>query len=295
MERYASKHGVHPLIALLLVIAVFIFGSVLLFAKVEFASVAYATILLYFLLAAGNRKRTELIQMIFSKKKYRVIRLIENGMILLPFLLFLIYQQQFLWVPGLLIFTILFSFIETTIQSNWVHPTPFKKLPFEHIVGFRKTFWVVALSYFLLIKAIQVDNYNLGVFSLLVVLLNSMGFYLKPENEFFVWIYSGNVNQFLKKKFLVATQCISLLYLPILIALYYFFPDQWLITTVATLISFVFLGAVIITKYTSFPDEITIVQGMLFAIGLSFPPVLIFIMWLFYSQAKQRLKSILHD
>jgi len=293
MERYATKHGVHPLIALLLVLALFIVGSILLFAKVAFASIAYTTILLYFLFSAGNHQRTELIKTIFPKKAYRIIRLIENGIILLPFLLFLLYQQQFLWALGSLALTIIFSFIDTNIQSNWVIPTPFRKFPFEHIIGFRKTFWVVALSYFLLVKAVQVGNYNLGIFSLAMVLLITMGFYLKPENDFFVWIYSSTANQFLKKKFIIAILCISVLYLPILIALYTFFPDQWAITTIATTVSFVVLGSIIVTKYAAYPDEISIPQGSLYAVSLSFPPLLIFMMWMFYSQAKQRLKAIL--
>jgi len=47
---------------------------------------------------------------------------------------------------------------------------------------------MIGFAYFLTIMGISVGNFNLGVFSLLVIFLTSFSFYTQPDSQFYVWI-----------------------------------------------------------------------------------------------------------
>jgi len=85
----------------------------------------------------------------------------------------------------------------------------------------------------------------------------------------------------------------TILSLPILIPLAIFFN-----TEITTLLTFLLLGygyllTVILAKYSVYPNEMNIPQGILISIGLIFPPFLIGLIPYFYHQATTQLKSIL--
>ncbi len=56
------------------------------------------------------------------------------------------------------------------------------------------------IAYVLAIIAVKVDNFNLGIFALVLIFLTIFGYYLKPENEYFIWVYNCTPTKFLIEK-----------------------------------------------------------------------------------------------
>ena len=270
----------------------FILLSVLLFYKTEFARWFYLLIAAFIFMRLGDKSRSDQLELIYDKSRLVRIRLIENGLVMIPFLIYLLYAQQFLANIILFAIAVVLALFNSAIVWNRVIPTPFKRLPFEQIVGFRRSFLFLGLIYFICLKAIQVNNYNLGLATLAMLFLTIMSFYLKPEDRFFVWIYSTNSKGFLKRKMYDSFIATSVLTIPIFIALCAFFSDNILITLAVFGIGFVYVYSMIVAKYSAYPNEISVPQGLLYALSIWFPPMLLIIIPIFYKQAKRSLEPI---
>jgi len=120
-----------------------------------------------------------------------------------------------------------------------------------------------------------------------------MSYYFRPEHKYFVWIYSENSKGFIKRKILSSFVCAFLLTGPGMISICLAFPEYIMATIALYATSYVFLASIILAKYSAFPDEISLPQGILYAISLWFPPMLIFVLPVFYKQAKRKLDLIL--
>ena len=79
-------------------------------------------------------------------------------------------------------------------------PTPFSKNPFEFTTGFRRTLLIFPLAYALTVIAINVDNLNLGIFSILLIFLIVLSFYSKPEEEYYVWVHADTPKSFFEEE-----------------------------------------------------------------------------------------------
>ena len=291
--RWLTNIGIIPILGLLIALALFLALSKMLFYKTEYAKWIYSIIAISLMFKLGDIKRNNELSNIFKKKDYFLLRIIENCLVTAPFQIYLLFEKEFFLGLLLVPMSIVFTLFKT--NQHWIKtiPTPFKKLPFEFIVGFRKTFWLTAITYFLIIKAIQVNNYNLGLFGLGLIFLTSMFYYQKPEPEYYIWIYPSKVNHFLKRKFITSIICVSILSVFAFIGIIIGFPQNWLTTVFVFLSGYLFLGSMIVAKYSAYPYEMNIPQVFLYISSLMFPPMLLITIWIFYSQSKKRLKPIL--
>lgn len=292
MDRKLREAGIHPVLGMALFAMAFVALTEYLFSKTDIAAWIYGILAVSVLLQLGDKERNEPLQVIFSKQHYVQLRLVENGLTVLPFALYLLFKNHALIALGLIPISMALAAFNTRQRFRFVTPTPFKKFPFEFIVGFRKSWWLLAVGYFLTIKAIQVGNFNLGLFSLALIFLVGMSFYFKAEKEYFVWIFAMDVTAFLRKKILAALICISMLSLPILIALYSAFPEDIFTLIGFQLLGYLFLCSMVLAKYSAFPNEMNLPQAILYGLCLWFPPMLLIIIPIFYVQAKRRLKVI---
>ncbi|MFB1041191.1 MAG: ABC transporter permease, partial [Polaribacter sp.] len=178
---------------------------------------------------------------------------------------------------------------------NVTIPTPFSKKPFEFTVGFRKTFYVFPIAYFLTYISVSVGNFNLGVFSMLLIGITCFSYHSKTENEYFVWNYNLSSKEFLLKKIKTCLTYFSVLSLPIIITLGISFFNQIDILIVFIFLSYAYLTAIIFAKYSSFPNEINMSQVILIGLSFIFPPILLIFIPLFYSQSIKKLNTILND
>ncbi len=291
--RLLDELGLHAVIALVLAVTAFLGLSKFLFIKTELAEWVYWGMTIFFLTNLGKEKRNDQLKAIFNKRDYLKVRIWENGFLLLPFFFYLCWEQAFILALSLIPVSCVLAILTNLPQIQTTIPTPFKKFPFEFIIGFRKTFWFIFLVYLLSFKALQVGNFNLGIFALAVLFFLSMSYYSKPEDEYYCWIFLMNPEAFLIKKIISGWICLSILTLPMFIGIIVLFPENIWITIAAQLLGYIYLSSMVLAKYSGFPKGLNIAHGIFYGISILFPPLLIIIIPIFYIQAKRRLVTIL--
>ena len=207
MIKRKLSDGYHPIVAYLLlslIALVFIAFSIFLFYKTTFAPYIYVLVSLYFTSKLSEIKRNDFLKICFGSVQHRKVRILENLIIALLFIVFLVYKQQFYPIAILVAITVLIALLNLKTTYNVTIPTPFYKKPFEFTVGFRNTFFMFFIAYSLAIIAVIADNFNIGVFSLMLIILTVLCYYLKPENEYYVWSYSLTPVKFLIEKIKIA-------------------------------------------------------------------------------------------
>ncbi len=293
LNRQLSDFGLHPLAGYILSVAAFIGLSVYLFLKTEFAMYIYYLLAIGFTYMLSESGRNGFLKTCFNADEYYKIRIIENALLVLPFVAFLTYKSAFLPAILLLVSAILLVFLSIRSTLNFTIPTPFSNKPFEFIVGFRNTFYAFVLAYFLTIMAVTVGNFNLGIFALLFVLMICMTFYSNPESEFYVWIFSSGTRGFLLHKIKIALLYSTILCLPVVVGLGVFFPENIAAILGFQSLGYLYLVAVILAKYSTFPNKINLPQILVIAFSISFPPLLIGVIPYFYIQSAKKLNEIL--
>ena len=282
--------GLPLLIGFTLLTFVFILLSNHLFENTEFAVYVYGLIAMSFVSKLSEPKRNDFLKLIYNKDKYRKLRVVENIIYCLPFTLFLVYKNQFAFSSILNLLVIIITLLNFSTNVNATIPTPFSKKPFEFTVGFRKTFYIFPIAYFLTYISVSVGNFNLGIFSMLLIGITCFSYYSKIENDYFVWNYNLSSKDFLLEKTKTCLIYFSLLSLPIIITLAVYFFNEIDILIVFFLLCYAYLTTIIFAKYSSFPNEMNMSQGILIAISFAFPPILLILIPLFYSQSIKKIK-----
>jgi len=283
----------NPLLAYFLLTTLFVGLSYLLFHKTEFAEYIYLLIAFALIGKLSETQRTEFLKICFSDRQLKKIRITENLICSIPFFAFLLYKQFFISAGLLLTLTTILALVNFRTTFNFTIWTPFSKRPFEFTTGFRNTFYLFFVAYALTIIAVSVNNFNLGVFAMLLVFATTLSYYSKPENEFYVWTYNLKPKEFLFYKIKTATLFSSTLALPIAIVLSTFYYQNIGLLLLFFLVGLAFLICIIVTKYSAYPDEINIIQGILLALCLLFPPMLIVLIPYLFKQSENRLSSLL--
>lgn len=294
LGRKISEAGIHPILGVSIFIALFIILSYSLFLKIPYAQWIYMTLGILVIQNLSSEKRNEFIRSMFNTNEYRLIRAFENIVLTVPFIAFLSIDSQYFASAIFLLTSLLLAITEFKQSRMIVIPTPFRKLPFEFIVGFRKNILLYIVLCILFASSLLASNANLSLLILGFIFLSFSGFYTNPEVEYFVWIYSRDPSSFLVKKILNALFCSSIITLPFALIFWLIFPEKLDGILFTQLLGYVFLSFLVITKYSAFPHQIQIPQGLLFCLAVIFPPSLVFIGPIFYLQAIKRLKIILH-
>lgn len=293
LNRRLIDFGLPLLIGYTLLPIVFVLLSGYLFEKTEFAVYLYGFIALTFISKLNEPKRNDFLKSIFNKRNYLKLRVVENLICIIPFFFFLLYKGLFIFALLLCLLAIFITLFNFSTNLNATIPTPFSKKPFEFVVGFRKTFYVFPIAYFLTYISISIGNFNLGVFSMLLIGLTCFSFYSKIENEYYVWSFNVSSKEFLFEKTKTCLIYFTLLISPIVLALSISFFNEIHILIVFFLLCYTYLLTIILAKYSAFPNEMNMSQGILIALSFMFPPMLFIIIPLFYSQSIKKLNKIL--
>lgn len=293
LNRQLIAFGIPLLVAYLLLPVVFFLLSETLFLKTEYANYLYPFLALSFVSKLSEFKRTDFLKSIFNRSDYWKLRVLENLIYSIPFIGFLCYKGQFFISALLLISVIILALWRFNNPLNIIVPTPFGKKPFEFVIGFRNTFFVYPIAYYLTYISITVRNFNLGVFSLLVLGMICFSYYLKSENDYYVWNYNVSSKDFLIGKMRSCLINITLLSLPIVIALSIGFFEEMYITIFFLLLCYVYLITIILIKYSAYPDHISLPQAVILVLSLLFPPVLIIIIPFLYKVSIKKLNVLL--
>ena len=287
LNRQLTEWGIEPVIGYLVGIFAFIGISIKLFEKTQFAEYIYIALALSLVIKLNEINRNDFLKLCYSKTEYFKIRIVENLIVSIVFITFLLFQEKYLSSTLLFISASLFSLIDFKNKSSFTLPTPFYKYPFEFAVGFRSYYFIYFFAYFLTFMSISVDNFNLGIFSLILTLLSCLNYYTNSEDEFYVWVFSLTPKEFIRYKLK------NILCLPIIISLSLFFY-----TKIDVIIGFLFLGYLFIfttmlAKYSVFPEKLNIRFTIVLALTIWLPPLLLLIILYLYIQSTKKLKEIL--
>jgi hypothetical protein len=293
LKRNLREAGFNPNLVAISIFILFVFLSHSFFEKIKYPQYIYPIIALGILNILGNVKRNEFIKNVFPISSYRKIRCLENLIVATPFFLFLVFKQEYISAIGIYLLGFGLSFLNKINSFGLVIPTPFHKRPFEFIAGFRKTFPLFILTYMLTFIAIKVDNFNLGIFALIVASLICMKFYTSSENLFYVWIHSSSPSLFLKNKIKVACIHSFILSFPIVISLLLFNLEKAHFVLIFEVLGLLFITTSLLGKYAYFPAKENINQSVILAFSMLFPPLFLIIIPYLYSRSKQKLAKIL--
>ena len=294
-NRKIKEAGVNPFIGYLLGLIAFILLSEYIFHKTEFAKYLVILVCLSFQFRLSEKRRVDFLLSTFGDKSKNIIRVLENLIVCIPFISILAYKNFFFEAIILVLCSIAIALFFFRTSLNFSMPTPFSKNPFEFTTGFRRTLLIFPLTYALTVIAINVDNLNLGIFSILLIFLIVLSFYSKPEEEYYVWVHADTPKSFLKKKIMIATKNSFLLTIPISLGLLTFYPAEYDLILLFLLIGILFLWAMILAKYSTFPSEINLPEGIIIAFAISFPSLILLIIPYFYTKSIQNLRLILND
>jgi hypothetical protein len=206
---------------------------------------------------------------------------------------FLIFQNKYLASILLLLSIVFLTTFDFKNKSNFTIPTPFYKHPFEFTVGFRTNFFIYLFAYFLTFMSITENNFNLGIFSLILALIACLNYYVNSEKEFYVWIFSLTPKEFISYKLKNIVQYSTFLCLPIIVSLSIFFSSKIDIILGFQCLGYLFIFTSMLAKYSVFPEKLNIRFGIVFALTVWLPPLLLLIIPYLYIQSTKKLNEIL--
>lgn len=293
LNRQLTEWGIEPVIGFAVGFLSFIGISSKLFEETQYAAYIYIALALSFVIKYNDTDRNDFLKLCFSKADYFRVRLIENLIVSIAFILFLLFKEMYLSAIILLISSCLFAIVDLKNKSSFTLPTPFYKHPFEFVVGFRTNFFIYFLGYFLTLMSIIYNNFNLGIFSLILALLACLNYYINSEDAYYVWIFSLTPKEFIRYKLRNIIQYSTILCLPIIIILSLFFYKQIDVILGFQCLGYLFIFTTMLAKYSVFPEKINIRFGIVFALTLWFPILLLLIIPYLYIQTTNKLKEIL--
>ena len=292
-NRKLEDAGFNPLLAYFLLTTLFVGLSIYLFHKTEFAEYIYLLLALTLVGKFSETRRIEFLKICFADIQLKKIRITENLICSIPFLVFLLYKQLFISAGLLLVMVTILALVNFRTTFNFTIWTPFSKRPFEFTIGFRNTFYLFFAAFALTIIAVSLSNFNLGVFAMFLAFATTLSYYSKPENEYYVWTYNLKPKAFLFSKIKTALLFSSSMALPIALILAIFNPQNIGMLLIFFLIGWAFLISIIVSKYAAYPDEMNITQGVFVALCIWFPPILIVIIPYLFKQSQNRLSGLL--
>ena len=291
--RHIKANGINPLFAFSFLLIAFIFFSLSWFKQSAYAVYLYAFLPLTFLPTLGSQKRNEFLQITFSQKGLRQLRMSENVLIVLPFVIILIFEHQLILPAALLILASLLSLVTFKSRKVSTVPTPFRRFPFEFPSGFRKTFIGIIISYGLLIIGLSIGNFNLAVVAMAFLFLIVVSYYTMPENEFYIWVFSKSPKLFLLSKIRIALIYSFFLTTPAAILLLVFYPSHFLLIPGILGSGLLLVIISLLGKYAMFPSEVNLTQIICVIFSILFPPIMIILIPILYYISMNRLKPIL--
>ncbi len=293
LSRKLKAFGLAPFLGLILIPIFFVLISSILFMKLAFCEYIYPAIAIGLVMQNDQKAKDQFIKFNCTKKDYRLIRLFEHLCIAIPFVTFLLFKQYYLSAGLLATITIFLSQVKISLSNQRYLPTPFSKTPFEFTIGFRRTFLLQIALYFILFMAVQVDNFNLGLFTLACAYFISLSYYALIEPGYYVSIFKDTPRSFLIRKLKTGILHVSLLAMPIVFILILFYSQHYFPICFVMLIGTILLAITILTKYSSFPDSMSVGDSILLVFSIVFPPLLLFTLPKLYKKSIQKLKPLL--
>ncbi|MCH7396982.1 hypothetical protein MM236_03240 [Belliella sp. DSM 107340] len=294
ISRKFREMRINPIFGFLFSTLVFIFASYSNFTHFYFPQYIYLASLIFTLQSRVNFEKSSFLEMIYGTSKNFKIRLIENGLICLPFFIGLVYQGYYLESFFVLIIPFIYAFFRFELFRIKKSSTPYFKYPFEFQIGFRK-YILVLISLYLSVLVIDYSwLYEFSIISFLGMFALISTFYSSNiEDSSYLRIEVRSVQDFLFKKVLESLFLTLSLVLPmfLIITLKLGLNIEFIVFLI---LGMLFIGLVVLAKYASYPQEIGIVQGTIVAISVIFFPISLITFPIFYYKAILNIKHLFH-
>ena len=259
----------------------------------SFAAYIYGVMGLSLTTLLSEPGKTTFLRQHFSPRDLFKIRALENLFVILPFAIIILIHQEWLVSFAVIVLSVILSLSSIGPSFNFAIPTPFSHYPFEFLTGFRKNLVGLLLAVFLLVMAIVYSNPNLGLFSVALVLLICLSFYMSSEQAYLVWIHHLSPVGFLWHKIRIAILHVLILVLPFAIICLSKFPDHGLYMLVIIVLGLLYLVTALLGKYAFYPLTMNLPQGIIMGLAFWFPPILLFLIPYFYRRCLLQLQPIL--
>jgi len=291
--RYLRDFGIQPVVGVILGAGVFVFLSLLLFQKTEAAIFIYCFAALSFTFHLSETSRNYFLKSVFTNKQYLQVRILENMLIISPFILIINLKEYYIYAVGLLAASVLLSLNHRRQMIHFTIPTPFGRWPFELVTGFRQSYPLILFLWFTALMSLVYHNFNLGLVTLLILYMFCSFFFMYVENEYFVWIYNLTPKKFLLKKIITSYLGATLISAPVITILIIGFSGQLPIIFAGVVAGLLLQSLMILTKYSVYPEKMNLPQILLLTISFMFPPLLLAVIPFFYIQSVKKLSEIL--
>ncbi|MDF2517598.1 MAG: hypothetical protein K0R59_2894 [Sphingobacterium sp.] len=245
---------------------------------------------LLFLLTEKNRN--DFLKNTFRKRDFHKIRLLENGILVVPSFIILLLLKLWIYAGALITLAIVFAFLIFKAFGQSI-PTPFTKKPFEFIIGFRRSYLLILVLYILAAIGFYVLNPNLVLFCVAGIALTCVFYYQVPEPQFYLWNNRQRPIGFLLGKFRRGLLQCFLFVFPLLLIYAVVFSSGWL-NALIVLGGILFLLPFAITlKYVAYPREINFPEGFALLLCFSFYPLILALFPFYYFKALKNLNNYL--
>ncbi|MEQ9266009.1 MAG: hypothetical protein RLN81_12345 [Balneolaceae bacterium] len=291
--RAFEEAGINPVLGSGITIFLFVVASHLIIQKEDYGPYLYLLVAVIFLNVLNESSRNNFLKGCFKDSDYRIVRVLENIFLAVPFAIFFMAFGFYFFAFGLMALSIALSLFTHSFKSGFALPTPFSKRPFEFAIGFRKAVLLIILSYTTGFVAIYIQNFNLAISTLVVLFLIMITFYSLQEDTFFVWIHSMTANSFILSKVATAISFSLLFTVGLALPLIVFFPENLYLVLLIELLGITLVVTSLLGKYATFPSESSLVHGLIITFSLVFPYLLIFIIPFLYLRSRNKLKLIL--
>ncbi len=292
-ERASTRFGINPWLSYFIISIIFSVLSVIILLRGSLEQWEYIVPALILMFLISDADRLKFYKKIYSQKIYHQIRLIENFLISIPFILFLILFKAFIPGIALIILTLMASLFSNTVSSSIYLPTPFYKYPFEFAAGFRLSYLFIILLYIIFTIAAVVNNSYLGIFIFVITALSTTFYYQTQEAVYFIWIHKMSSQEFLIHKLKIALSYTFLTTLPMLITSIIIWPSMILWLVLWLIFALLFIASTIMAKYSMYPYIFNLPIALALSISFVIPPFLLVLFPYLFRRAANNLKPIL--
>lgn len=293
-DRHFSDINIYPSIGYVFILGIFYCITMLIYiTQSQYATPIYLTICLYFTNKNNNINKNIFLKLCFNRSTFYMIRVTENLITTLPFCIGLLFHQEYIYIPIVILSAIILAITPRLRLTSITLPTPFGNHPFEFSLGFRRTILIYPIIYGCFIMSIIHNNLNLSIAMLVLLLLISMSFYSNNEAPFYIWVYSKTPHSIITYKVYTACKYSLLLTSPIYCILLLCYPYKTIYILLSIPIWIIYIITIIVTKYATYKFQSETGKSIIYFIALIVPPPLGIL--LFYHNAIKNIKNISYD
>lgn len=301
--RFYSFNGMHPLLGIPLTALVHVVLSALLYDKAPYADWIYAAVAMGTVTELQNDKTNNVLRQMLTKQLFFKVKLLENVMILLPFIIIMAYYQSWLPLLSVLLLIIPYSYSSKKLPKPQIRSlaTPYKGYAYEGNFAFRAMFVAYIIYVGLLVVGSLVQNPYVLFIPFFILLYCLQAAYGELESPIYIWTYRMSAGKFLRQKLYTLLRNYIITFLPFLLLGVVIYNEEWQMFLFSFCIGLLSIIGSLFIKYHFYPSRIIvqISQVVFFGItiaGIGVPQMLLLsILFIVYAayKARRNLQTIL--